>query len=92
MRPITIWTPEKIKEFKRLYKTMSQSQLAKHFNVSIRSIKGMASKHDVTKRIRGWLKKDDAYLLKHWNDQTKEDLAKHFKKTRSAINRRYKSL
>lgn len=92
MRPVTFWTTEKTKEFKRLYKTMTQVELAKRFKVTLRSIKGQATASGATKRIRGWSKKDDTYLLKHWDDQTKEDLAKHFKKTRSAINRRYKFL
>lgn len=90
--PVTVWTKEKVIEFKKLYPSLTEPELAIKFNVTYRSIRGLVTKFGLKKRNRGWTKKEETYLLKNWNTHTKEELAAHFKKTRSAINRRYKFL
>jgi hypothetical protein len=91
-RHISVWTKEKIAEFKKIYPSLTEPELAKEFNVTYRSIRGLVTKLGLKKRNRGWTKKEEAYLLKNWSTHTKQELAAHFKKTRSAINRRYKAL
>ncbi|MBX3253895.1 MAG: hypothetical protein KF862_07105 [Chitinophagaceae bacterium] len=87
------WTPAMIKELKKLYENKTQKELAYHFSCTLSALKGALTRFSIKrKRIRGWTAKEDTYLLKNWNYITKEELAAHFGKTRSAIIRRHKSL
>lgn len=82
-----------VKELKKRYSTSTQAELAAHFNCTILALKAAATRYGVArKRVRGWTKAEDAYLIQRWDSLTGQQIADHLNKSRSAIIRRHAAL
>lgn len=64
-----------------------------HSGLSISAIETMVSRFRLKKIFHRWKKKDDEYILKHYNKiETASEIAEHLNRSRWAIINRYRFL
>ena len=90
--PVSFWTPEKIKQLKKLFPTTDNKIIAEKLGSTERAVRSKAFILRLKKSDRYWSKNEEGFLLKNWDVMSATELGEKLNKTKWAIINKYREL
>ena len=91
-RKASVWTKEKKAQFKKLYASKENKELAEFFDCSVNAIKQQAREQGLKKEKYFWTEKEKSYILNNWQKMSATEIANKLGRTRWAVTSKYNSL
>ncbi len=91
-KPRRVWTAEILEEFKLLYRTMENKQLAVHFNCSKQTIENLVKRLKLVNKKQLWTQEEDQFLVENYGLLSYSELGKKINKTAAGVDKRLRTL
>ena len=90
------WTPDMLAYLREHYADMSVGEIAKHLNISVKSVRNKATylgliRREAARRLH-WTEKQVEYLSKHYPTGNRDEIAKYLGCSPQAVRRKANSL